>query len=481
MIPLFVSFVLRIYLYTNIFQQSFYEYKNVLRFYIKHFIFFFLSTVFFIINFYFNNIVITILEYFVIGFESVYFISKIKIPLNITKRVIRLWVVVIILYIPFFLLKYFYLVPTLLIAFLYISNIINKPIEKIINKKYLTTAKNKYYLSECKKIGITGSYGKTSVKNYLKETLMSRYLVLESPKSYNTPLGIAKFINQSNLEMLDFLILEFGARRVDDIKELGNLYKIDIAIVTEIGLMHIDTFKTLDNIINEKMRILSYLSDDGFAILNYENEFIRNYKVSCKKYTYGFDYGDFQAKNISLSIFGLSFDLIFNNEFVKRIELKILGRQSILNIMPSIIMCYLNNIPLDSISVAKSVSNRLSLRKFNDFYILDDGYNSNVLGAKYALEVLRSYHGKKFLITPGFAEMNKEKDTLLVLYSKEINKGLDCCILVKNDFTKKLADYISFDIKVIFVGSFIEGFNLFRSMKTDNSILLIENDLPDAF
>ena len=369
----------------------------------------------------------------------------------------------------------------LILFLIYLANIILRPVELLIRNKFIKKAKMKYDNLKSLKIAITGSYGKTSVKHYLANVLKNKYLVSYSPKSYNTPLGISKFINSANLELDDYLVLEFGARRVGDIKELGKLFNINIAVITEIGLMHIDTFKTQKNIIDEKMSLIKYLDSDGFAILNYENEFIRNYQVNVLKFSYGFNHGDFRAKNIKISIYGSEFDLYIYDSFVERIKLNILGKQSILNVMPAIIMCYLKDISFGVLSELTSVSNRLSLRKMEDYYILDDAYNSNILGAKYALEVLRTHNGKRFIITPGFVEMNKEEEYLLIEYGREISKSVDVCILVKNSFTFKLKNYLLDNVMVFYVDDFKDGFNLFLKNKVNNSILLIENDLPDAY
>lgn len=481
MIVIIVAILLKLYFFTNVYQQSFYELRNVFRYYYKNIIVLLLSSIVFLLNNVFDNYLFLIASYAITIFQIIYFFNKLIISPKITKRVIRLWIAFFFLCIPFLIFEAMYLIDLFVLFLLIGANYINKPIELLINRKYLKRAKKTYNSLTCNKICITGSYGKTSVKNYLFETLKNNSLVAQTPKSYNTPLGISKFINNSELSFMNYLILEFGARRVGDIKKLGESFPCDIAIITEIGLMHIDTFKSRENIINEKMSLLKYLSKDGIAILNYENEYIRNYYVEHKKHTYGFNYGDFLAKNIILSISGTSFDLFYNDNFIDNIKLKLLGRQSVLNVMPSLIISHLTGIPLSLITNLKSVSNRLSLREIDDYYILDDGYNSNILGATYALEVIRTHSGKKFIITPGFVEMSLEKEMLAKRFGEEINRGIDVCILVKNEFTKLLSEYILDKIKVYFVKSFKEGFSLFLSMKTCDSILLIENDLPDAF
>ena len=248
------------------------------------------------------------------------------------KRVIRLLFTVVL---EVFLLSFFlpYLMIDLIIPVIVIlANIINKPYEFLIKNKYITKAKRKIEKADCLKIAITGSYGKTSTKNYINDVLKNKYIVKSTLKSYNTPLGISKYINETKFDFTDFLIYEFGARRIGDIKELKEYFDYDISIVTSIGSMHIDTFKDINNIINEKMSIVK--NDlSHITILNYENEFIRNYPITCQKYTYGFDYGDFRAKNIKLSINGTNFDLYMRDEFIKRFDVKVLGRGAVLNLL----------------------------------------------------------------------------------------------------------------------------------------------------
>lgn len=481
MIGVILGFFLKLYLFSNILQQSFYEYKNVFKFMYKRCLLLYLSTILLIINYFYFNVIILVVALVLIVLEYLYFLINTKIYLKFTKRVIRLWVLCILIVGLFYHFNIFFLVDLFTIFILLISDFLIKPLEFLINKKHLINAQKKLNKNKNIKIAVTGSYGKTSTKHYLSSVLKSKYLVSNSPKSYNTPLGIAMYINNNNLEFDDFIILEFGARRIGDIKELANLYKYDVALITGIGEMHIDTFKSLENIIKEKMSLLEFLNEDGYAILNYENQYIREFKTDKKKYTYGFDYGDFRAKNIVISIDKTTFDLYINNDFIKKININLLGRQSVLNVMPAIIFCYLYDISYESLDFIESVTNRLSVRKIGDYYILDDAYNSNILGAKYALEVLKTHNGMKVLITPGFVEMDKIMEELALMYAKEIVLNVDLCILIKNKFTNLMYEHLKEVKEVVFVKNFEDGFELFLKRKKDNSILLIENDLPDAF
>ena len=477
MIVIFLSILVKIYYLVNVFQKSFYEYNFIFKIPIKKYSILFFTVPFVLLTSFFESHFLYLPLILIVVLQIFFILKRIKVHLIFTKRVFRLLftffliVFVLAIFIPFWIIDAS--VPIILI----ISDVINKPIEYLIKNKYIIKAKRKISNINALGIAVTGSYGKTSTKHYLANVLKNKYLVKYSCKSYNTPLGLSKFINENNFDFVDFLIYEFGARRKGDIYELARIFPYDIAVVTGIGYMHIDTFKTIDTIIEEKMSLCNYIKDSGFVILNYENEYIRNFPVQKKKYTYGIEYGEYRAKNITMSIFGSSFDLYKEENFIRRFNIKPLGRGAILNTLPCIILCDLFEVDYKYIDKILPVENRLSLRIVDNYYILDDAYNSNLLGAKYALEVLKSHDGMRFLITPGFVEMNIIKEDLAKEYAEIINDSCDYVILVKNNFTELLSRYVK--VEYVFVETFKKGFELFSEIKEDNSILLIENDLYD--
>ena len=479
MIIAFISIVLKFYIFSNILQQSYYEFKFLIRFLFKKIYLFIPSILFVIYNFLVCDFLLWIAIFLSI-FLTFYLYKNMKIKLKFTKRIIRLFISFVLLtsilsiFVPMVLLEPF--TPVIVLM----SMVINKPIEIIINKKYIKRSQVKIKEVDAIKIAITGSYGKTSVKNYIAQIIKNNYLVLSTPNSYNTPLGISRFINSVNLIFCDFFIYEFGARRKNDIKELKKLYNYDIAVVTGINEMHIDTFKTQEAIIHEKMSIVEGVSDRGFAILNYECPYIRNYAVIKKKYTYGFNYGDFLAKNVKISLEGSEFDLYHRENFVRHFSSNLIGRQSVLNLIPSIIISLVYGIELGNIENIEGVKNRLTRRENDGYIILDDAYNSNILGVEYALEVLASHIGQKVIITPGLVELEKVKEIMCYKYAKLIDEVCDACILVSNGFTKQMSQDIK-RCKVYIVKSFVEGFELYLNIKENNSVLLIENDLTDAY
>lgn len=271
------------------------------------------------------NIIVIILNFFLF-LISIEKRKKQKKPLVYTKRAIRLKILYSIIYFtfliifliifnnkftlyfsPFFnfdssnlsisniniLIKYLiFLLTFSLIIFMifkftpfimFISQFLILPLEETINKRYYIMAKQK--IDRLKNgnlliIGITGSYGKTSTKFYIKQVLEKKFQLLASKSSYNTPMGLSKIINDELNENHQIFISEMGARYKNDISNLVNLSKPDIGILTAIGPVHIETFKSIENIIEEKWKIIE---NSKIGFLNIDNDYIYQKLIDEKK------------------------------------------------------------------------------------------------------------------------------------------------------------------------------------------------------
>jgi UDP-N-acetylmuramoyl-tripeptide--D-alanyl-D-alanine ligase len=176
------------------------------------------------------------------------------------------------------------LVPYLLI----LAAQCNRPAEYAVSRHYVRDAQR--ILKECpdlKIIGVTGSYGKTSVKYYLHDLLSARYNVLMTPESYNTPMGVVKTIRGSLTAAHQIFICEMGARHVGDIKELCDIVHPQDGVITSIGYQHLETFRSLDNIVNTKYELFDALPQGGRKFINGDNEIIRKYNRLDGTVTYG--------------------------------------------------------------------------------------------------------------------------------------------------------------------------------------------------
>ena len=123
------------------------------------------------------------------------------------------------------------------------ANLVNSPIEKHVNNKFIKEAKN--ILKEMPKlqiIGITGSYGKTSTKYFLNKLLSTKYNVLMTPGNFNTTRGVVRTIREHLSATHEIFLCEMGARHVGDIKEICDLVKPKYGIISSIGPQHLETF-----------------------------------------------------------------------------------------------------------------------------------------------------------------------------------------------------------------------------------------------
>lgn len=480
---IFAYSILKLYLILDIYQQSHYHIRDYFKFFGLNIIFndacVLLAS---LVGLYSDNVwLICFSGIYILLYSIFYFCLKVK--LKFSKRIIRLLIITILyliglLFIPYVGAYLLIFIEFSIIPILYLEVLFSK----LINRKYIKMAKEKIGDFKGVKVIITGSYGKTSTKNLMNQVLNIYHTSISTPKSYNTPLGVSKFINDEHIDLYRYLVLEYGASKKNDIKELLQIAKPDVAVVTEIGLMHMNGFKSIENVIEEKMKLAKFSS---VAILNYENEYIRNYKLNHNCIlSYGFSYGDYNAKNID----GGSFDFYYKNELIMRFDTALTGKHQILNLLACLSYAHYKGFDLERLSKAiklfKVEKNRLELKKYGNRYVLDDSFNSNLKGFVEALRVLGEFDCRRILITPGIVDLGKYQNEVYDELVIHIIKNSDVVILVGyrecRSLYSKLRDY---NIEVYIVRNFIEGYSLYSSIikKLKESALLIENDLPDIY
>lgn len=480
---IFIYSVLKLYLILDIYQQAHYHIKSYFKFFGSNLIFndacVLLAS---IIGIYSDNVLLICFSGIYIIFYCIFYFC-LKVKLKFSKRIIRLLLITIIYqtclsFIPIVGNYLLLLIEFSIIPILYLETMISR----LINRKYIKMAKNKLKQYNGIKIIITGSYGKTSTKMLMNQLLNVYYESIQTPKSYNTPLGVSKFINDEHIDLYRYLVLEYGASKKNDIAELLEIARPDVAVVTEIGLMHMDGFKSIENVIEEKM---SLAKNASVVILNYDNEYIRNYKLDNRYIlSYGFTYGDYNARNVENG----SFDFYYKNEFILRLDTHLTGKHQILNLLACLSYAHYKGFDLNKLNKAiklfKVEKNRLELKKYGNRYVLDDSFNSNLKGFVEALRVLGEFDCKRILITPGIVDLGKYQNEVYDELVIHIIKNSDVVILVGyrecRSLYYKLRDY---NIEVYIVRNFIEGYSLYSSIikKLKASALLIENDLPDIY
>jgi len=432
-----------------------------------------------------------------------------KLPLKYTARIQRIIITSTILYlIPCFImfinfdennLSIYYLILGILSYLNYfiilLVNFINRPIEKIVGMHFEKMAKNKLAsMNNMEVIGVTGSYGKTSTKNVLYDILNIKYNVYKTPANYNTPFGLMITINNFLDIYNDYFIAEMGACKRGDIKELCDLVKPKYGILTRVGLAHLETFGSEENIQKTKFELIESLPTDGIGILNGDDEKQLSYKVenNCTIKWIGIDNHnvDCYATDIELSSKGTKFKVKFKDEKdTFDFETKILGRNNIYNILAGITLGKELGISIkDLIRAVKRVTpveHRLSMTKYYDINIIDDAYNSNPMGCKMALEVLKMMPGKRIVVTPGMIEIGSKEDEVNKEFGREIALSADEVILIGEEKTKPIYEGLiekKYDkTKIHILNDVMAAFPLMLKLKEGETYVLLENDLPDSF
>ena len=305
---------------------------------------------------------------------------------------------------------------------LLLANLVNSPVEKAITDWYIRDARRILASRpDLKIIGVTGSYGKTSTKNYLYRILSEKYNVLITPGNFNTTLGVVRTIREKLEPFHEVFIVEMGAKQVGDIAEICDLVHPTAGIVTAVGEMHLETFGSLSNIQKTKFELVDSLPADGLAVINEESEGIASFggvRTDCEVVRYGIDAHrvDVRAANIKYAADGMSFDLIDAQGSI-HLQTRLLGEANILDLSAAIILAKRLGVSDRQISIAvgkiQPVEHRLSISRHGSLTILDDAYNSNPAGAAMALGVLASMRipegGRRICVTPGFVELGERQ------------------------------------------------------------------------
>ncbi len=377
------------------------------------------------------------------------------------------------------------------------ANSISKPIENNINMGFYKSAQKKIKdRKDLIAVGITGSFGKTSTKFIVGTILEEKYNVLNTPESYNTPMGLSKVINNDLKPEHEIFIAEMGAKIIGEIKEVAQLAQPKIGVITSIGPVHIETFKNIDNIMKTKYELIEELPADGIAVFNYDNDHIKKLadKTFKEKMLYGLENVeelDIYADDIVVSELGSSFTLRDKEGQNIRCTTKLLGRHNIYNILAGV--CVSKALGLNFEEISKGISkiepipHRLNIiNPGTGIIIIDDAFNSNPIGAKAALEVLGEFkEGRKIIVTPGMIELGTMEVEANREFGNNIGKVCDYVILMGEKRTKPIYDGlmdVNYNKDNIFIVNNLDDATVqIGKLARPKDVILFENDLPDNY
>ena len=379
---------------------------------------------------------------------------------------------------------------------IFIALFLLMPVENHINSKYRKDAERILASKpDLKVVGITGSYGKTSTKHYLHRILSEQYETLMTPGSYNTPMGVIRTVREMMKPYTEVFICEMGAKQKGDIKEICDMVHPSAGIITAVGPMHLETFKTIENVQATKFELADAIPSDGFVVVNNDFEYCANRKVkntACIRYASSNpDNADYKTTDIRYDADGTTF--VVTDPLGKTMEFRtqLVGECNVSNLLAAIIVSLNLGVPEEKIRYAvgqiAQVEHRLSIaRTPGGITIIDDAFNSNPSGAKMAVDVLSQFKdGKRIIVTPGMIELGERQFDLNQALGRYIGANVDIAIIVgeynRDALLSGLEESGINKADIHIVDSFNEAQQKLSALLQKGDTVLYENDLPDSF
>lgn len=397
------------------------------------------------------------------------------------------------------LIKSYWIAPLVLLfvvlfspVFLIAAQLLIWPLEYYQKQKILNATKEKLAkLNNLKIVAITGSFGKTSTKDILYTLLWKKFYVVKTPKSFNTPLGIAQTILEDVKDNTEIFICEVGAYKGGEIKKITSLIKPSIGIITAVAPQHLEKFGSIENIAKAKFELPQFLNKDGVAILNSNYEQIKNNAstIDAKVIFYGSESDPYYATDIKTGVEGTEFTM-HTPKGKTNIKIPLIGEHHVGNFLGTTAAALILGLTISEIreraKLLLPTPHRLEVRKQGNITIIDNTFNTNPQSSKASLKLLSKYPAvQRIIITPGLVELGKDAPKENKEFAKAAAKVVDEFVIVggttRLHLLNGLEDSNFPKSKIHLVNSTQEGIQLLSTIAKPNSVVLLENDLPDQY
>jgi len=358
-----------------------------------------------------------------------------------------------------------------------------QPITVFLRNRIIKKAiKKRESLENLLVIGITGSYGKSSVKEFLKFILSKEFKVVSTEKNENSEVGISQCILNEVKEEHEVFICEMGAYNKGGIKFLCNISKPKIGILTGINNQHLATFASQKNIVKAKFELIDSLPMEGLAVLNWDSELIRdNFKSSINNIKYSVsEKQDVWAEDIKGGKEGISFKLLFKTGENYDLNLNINGVQNVPNLLAAVAVGRKLGMETEAIverlkEIDSSVGG-MRFKKFNGFDVVDATYSSNFNGIISHLDYLKNWEGKKILVMPCLIELGSNGRKAHEEIGRKIGEVCDLAIITSRDYLKDLKKG---GVKnIVFMDNGEKIFKKIYSFAKEGDVVLLESRVP---
>ena len=438
-----------------------------------------------------------------------FFQNKLKMPV-FTKKVILLFLSSLVFLSFYFLILFseknyfviFLLIFDILTPFI-ISGIVLllQPLTVLLRGQIIRKAKIKRKkLKKLQIIGITGSYGKTSTKNFLAEILSQKFKTLSTKANQNSEVGIARCVLNELNESHEIFIVEMGAYNRGGIKLLCDIVQPKIGILTGINEQHQALFGSLGNTIKAKYELIKSLPKDGLAIFNGNNkhceQLYRDTNIP-KKICYtknptaieNMVQRDVWAEDIRVEKEFVSFKVFSKDGDSAHFRLNLLGAQNVESILLAVCCAKYSGMTLEEIARAcgkiKQEKRAVKLIKTKeDLNIIDATYSANPNGIFAHLEYLKIWKGKKVIIMPCLIELGAASSAIHQKIGQKIGRACDLAIITTKDKFREIRkgaveSGVSED-KILFIEDEQSIFDKIKNFAQKEDIILLEGRVPSG-
>ncbi len=407
-------------------------------------------------------------------FRAFFPIKKFRFPAKSIRNILILGVVFATL-LTFYILLFYFVKNGILIFFIsflaypiaivgvVLGVILTSPLSSLMRKRLIYIAKRQLSKSDVKIIAVTGSYGKSSVKEFLHRILSTKYLTGKTRGNHNTDVGIAIELGLQVTKNMKYFIAEMGAYTNGDIRKLCEMYKPEIGVIAGIGNQHAALFGSQQNIIQTKFEMVEGVKGKCYVNVDWESseEVVREYRKKINDGSGETDkriitYGALESADVTFTNLGFEDGFSKFGLHIKHVDkglslrTKLIGEHNLINLIPAILIAEELEVEEDKIKIAveslEQILGKLSLHKSSfGFNILNDSYNSNLNGFLAALETLKTVNtntkAKLYASSLGIFELGNEKTSSYIQIVNRL-KQLNITLLTTDPLFKELENDI---------------------------------------
>lgn len=356
-----------------------------------------------------------------------------------------------------------------------------KPVEKRASKKFMDSATRTLNEVAPLVVAITGSYGKTTTKEYVRHLLSGRYAVVSSPGSFNNALGLARTINEHLTPGTEILVAEMGMYGRGEIAALCAWLRPKVSVITAVGPVHLTRLRTLDAVADAKGEVLvgsqiAVVNDDDPLIREQVRRRASGKVLRCSRTDEGAEvYVTTSSEGHRVSVDGV----VLGNAPTDTHPLNVacaVGVAIALGVPGAALAASLRTLP--------EVDHRCQVAYGDSgVTILDDTYNSNPAGAASALERLaRLGTGRRVVVTPGMVELGRSQATENRMFAAEASRvATDVIIVGRTNRRALLEGAQAGSASTRTVATRQQAVQWVRETLSESDAVLYENDLPDHY